>query len=69
MMLDGSSGGFFNLGTGHSVLEVIENVSKITGINIPFISVDRRAGDPPVLVASNEKAVNEIGWKPKIHSS
>jgi len=67
MMLDGSSGGFYNLGTGHghSVLEVIENVSKITVINIPFISVDRRAGDPPVLVASNEKAVNEIGWKPK----
>ncbi len=67
MMLDGNSGGFFNLGTGHghSVLEVIENVSKITGINIPFISVDRRAGDPPVLVASNKKAVNEIDWKPK----
>jgi UDP-glucose 4-epimerase len=67
MMLDGSSGGFFNLGTGHghSVLKVIENVSKITGINIPFISVARRAGDPPVLVASNEKAINEIGWKPK----
>ena len=67
MILNGSPSGFYNLGTGHghSVLEVIENVSKITGINIPFISVGRRAGDPPVLVASNEKAVNEIGWKPK----
>jgi len=67
MMLNGSPRGFYNLGTGHghSVLDVIENVSKITGINIPFISVDRRAGDPPVLVASNEKAVNELGWEPK----
>ncbi len=66
MMLNGSPSGFYNLGTGlgHSVLEVIEEASKITGINIPFISVDRRAGDPPVLVASNEKAVNELGWKP-----
>ena len=70
MMLNGSPSGFYNLGTGHghSVLEVIENVSKITGINIPFISVDRRAGDPPVLVASNEKAVNELGWKPEYTS-
>jgi UDP-glucose 4-epimerase len=70
MMLDGSSGGFFNLGTGcgYSVLEVIEKVSKITRKEIPFIVTNRRCGDPPILLASNEKAVNELGWKPKYNS-
>jgi len=70
MMLNGSPSCFYNLGTGHghSVLEVIEKASKITGKDIPFIAVDRRVGDPPVLVASNDKAVNELGWKPKYTS-
>ena len=67
MMLNGSPSGFYNLGTGHghSVLEVIEKALKITGKEIPFIVTNRRPGDPPVLVASNEKAVNELGWKPE----
>ena len=66
-MLEGKPGGFFNLGTGHghSVLEVIEQASKISGKEIPYIVTDRRPGDPPILIASNKKAVNELGWKPK----
>ncbi len=67
MMLDGSPGGFFNLGTGlgHSVLEVIEKASEITGKEIPLKATSRRPGDPQILVASNEKAVNKLGWKPE----
>jgi UDP-glucose 4-epimerase len=66
LMNEGSSS-FFNLGTGlgHSVLEVIETASEITRKEIPLKVTSRRPGDPPVLVASNEKAFNELGWKPE----
>ena len=66
-LMNESSSSFFNLGTGlgHSVLEVIEKSLKITGKEIPFIVTNRRPGDPSVLVSSNEKAVNELAWKPK----
>ncbi len=50
---------------GFSVLEVIERARKITGKNIAVENSDRRAGDPPVLIASNEKAIKELGWKPQ----
>jgi len=63
----GGQSEYINLGTGqgNSVLEVIKKASEITGKKIIFRVVDRRPGDPPVLVASNKKAVNELGWKPK----
>jgi UDP-glucose 4-epimerase len=47
------------------VLEVIEHAKKITGKEIVVENADRRPGDPPVLIASNEKAVKELGWKPQ----
>jgi UDP-glucose 4-epimerase len=59
--------GFFNLGNGdgYSVREVIQTCEKITGKKIPTIEKPRRPGDPPKLVASAEKAIRELGWKPK----
>lgn len=61
------SSGFINLGTGqgHSVLEVIKKASRITGKKIVFRTVNKRPGDPPALVASNKKAVTELGWNLK----
>lgn len=58
---------FFNLGIGkgYSVKEVIESASKVTGKEIPFEITNRREGDPPVLLASNQKAVAKLGWKPE----
>jgi UDP-glucose 4-epimerase len=55
-----------NLGNGHgfSVREVIESARRITGHPIPAEVHPRRAGDPAVLVASSEKAIRELGWKP-----
>jgi UDP-glucose 4-epimerase len=47
------------------VLEVIEHARKITGKEIVAENTDRRPGDPPVLIASNEKAVKKLGWKPQ----
>jgi UDP-glucose 4-epimerase len=57
----------FNLGNGQgfSVREVIESARRVTVHPIPAEVQPRRAGDPAVLVASSEKAVRELGWKPK----
>jgi UDP-glucose 4-epimerase len=59
--------GFYNLGNGegYSVREVIRMCEKISGKKIPAVEKPRRPGDPPRLVASAEKAFNELGWKPK----
>jgi UDP-glucose 4-epimerase len=56
----------FNLGNGQgfSVREVIESARRVTGHPIPAEVQPRRAGDPAVLVASSEKAIRELGWKP-----
>ena len=60
--------GFYNLGNGdgYSVRQVIETCERITGQKIPTVEKPRRAGDPPKLVASAEKAIRELGWKPKL---
>ncbi len=57
----------YNLGNGNgfSVKEVIETARKVTGHPIPAEVAPRRAGDPAVLIASSEKAIKELGWKPK----
>jgi UDP-glucose 4-epimerase len=56
----------FNLGNGKgfSVREVIESARRVTGHPIPAEVHPRRPGDPAVLVASSEKAMRELGWKP-----
>jgi UDP-glucose 4-epimerase len=51
-------------GKGFSVREVIESVRRVTGHPIPAEVHPRRPGDPAVLVASSEKAMRELGWKP-----
>jgi UDP-glucose 4-epimerase len=57
----------FNLGNGKgfSVREVIESARRVTGHAIPAEVCPRRSGDPAVLVASSEKAIRELGWKPR----
>lgn len=57
----------YNLGNGQgfSVREVIESARRVTGHAIPAELHPRRAGDPAVLVASSEKAIRELGWKPR----
>jgi UDP-glucose 4-epimerase len=61
------AGRIFNIGTGtgHSVLEVIHAVERITGHKVPYRVVGRRAGDPPRLVASCERLTGELGWQPR----
>jgi UDP-glucose 4-epimerase len=55
----------FNLGNGNgfSVKEVISQVKNATGKDFTVLKEDRRAGDPPVLVAGNRKAVSVLKLK------
>ncbi|MGC9017958.1 MAG: UDP-glucose 4-epimerase GalE [Caldimicrobium sp.] len=52
-------------GRGYSVKEVIETVRKITGVNFEVREGKRRPGDPPVLIASNKKIKEILGFKPE----
>ena len=62
--------GIYNLGNGKgfSVKEVIEMARKVTGVEIPTEICERRAGDPSTLIASSERAINELGWVPRFNS-
>lgn len=57
----------YNLGNGmgFSVREVIETARKVTGEPINAVEAPRRAGDPPVLVASSQRIRDELGWVPQ----
>ena len=56
----------FNLGTGqgHSVKDVIKTVERVSGRRVRLNERARRPGDPPMLVASADKAREELGWEP-----
>jgi UDP-glucose 4-epimerase len=51
-------------GAGNSVREVLTTVETVTGHPVPMVEAPRRAGDPPVLIASNELARELLGWQP-----
>ncbi|PKM93625.1 MAG: UDP-glucose 4-epimerase GalE [Firmicutes bacterium HGW-Firmicutes-1] len=69
MMITGESS-TYNLGNGlgFSVKEVLEVARKVTGHPIPSVISERRAGDPAILIASSEKATNELNWHPKYNT-
>ena len=52
-------------GSGFSVREVLSAAESVVGQPVPHTVADRRAGDPPVLVASNERARELLGWQPR----
>jgi UDP-glucose 4-epimerase len=57
----------YNLGNGagFTVKEVIDSVRRVTGHPIPVELNPRRPGDPAFLIASSEKAIAELNWKPR----
>jgi UDP-glucose 4-epimerase len=57
----------FNLGNGKgfSVKEVLNYCEDCYGKPIPYRIDDPRLGDPPILVASSEKAKSILGWNPQ----
>jgi UDP-glucose 4-epimerase len=52
-------------GTGYSNRQVLDTVRIVTGSDVPLVEEARRAGDPPVLIASNERAGALLGWQPE----
>ena len=56
-----------NCGYGHgfSVLEVIEAVKRISGVDFPVEFGPRRPGDPAAIVAANARARDILGWTPR----
>jgi UDP-glucose 4-epimerase len=65
-LFNGGASGVYNLGQGrgYSVMEVIAKVREITGRPLVVEKVDRRPGDAAVLIASNQKALQQLGWSP-----
>jgi UDP-glucose 4-epimerase len=63
---NGGASTVVNLGTGNgsSVMEVVERARAVSRADIPAELVERRPGDPAVLVADNAKAARVLGWKP-----
>lgn len=55
-------------GTGYSVLDVVNEVEKITGKKLQRRFLPRRNGDPARLLASSAKAISELEWKPAYQS-
>ncbi len=54
----------YNLGTGkgYSVLDIVKNFEEATGVKIPYVIKDRRAGDIAECYSDAKKAEKELGW-------
>jgi UDP-glucose 4-epimerase len=65
--LDDGASGVFNLGNGNgfSVREVVAVAAEVASREVPAVVAPRRPGDPPILVASSERAARELGWAPE----
>ncbi len=52
-------------GQGFSVLEVIDIVKKVSGVDFPVVLSPRRPGDPAAIVARADRIRAELGWEPR----
>ncbi|HUG63286.1 MAG TPA: UDP-glucose 4-epimerase GalE [Methylomirabilota bacterium] len=51
-------------GAGFSVLEVVEAVKRVSGVDFDVRMAPRRAGDPAALVADSARIRDLLGWRP-----
>ena len=51
-------------GDGYSVRQVLHGAERVIGRSVPHTYAERRAGDPPALVASIDRARSVLGWEP-----
>ena len=68
-LADGHAGGSYNLGcggSGYSVMQVIEVARSVSGRDIRVRTGPRRPGDPAVLVASSQRIMRDLGWRPRL---
>ena len=66
LLVEGHSGGVFNLGTGagFSVREILSAIATETGREVPHVIKPRRAGDPTYLVADATAARETLKFRP-----
>jgi UDP-glucose 4-epimerase len=66
-LLEGGASIALNCGYGHgySVMEIVDAVRSIVGVDFPVRIDQRRAGDVPELVAANQKIRSTLGWEPR----
>ncbi|ACV64757.1 UDP-glucose 4-epimerase [Desulfofarcimen acetoxidans DSM 771] len=63
-IISGSGIDAYNLGTGkgYSVLEMVASFENVSGRKVPYLLVERRAGDVAICYADPTKARIELGW-------
>jgi UDP-glucose 4-epimerase len=52
-------------GRGFSVLDVIQTVKKVSGVDFKVDMSERRPGDPAQIIASSDRIRALTGWQPK----
>jgi UDP-glucose 4-epimerase len=64
----GGASRIMNVGYGHgySVLQVIDTVKKVSGVDFPVELAGRRAGDPAELVSDPALVRETLGWRPEL---
>jgi UDP-glucose-4-epimerase GalE len=64
---NGSASATYNLGNGraYSVIDVVASVERVTGRPVKQTFAAKRPGDPAILLASSDRARDELGWVPR----
>ena len=52
-------------GRGFSVLEVIDTVKRVSGVDFEVTFADRRPGDPARIVAASDRIRAILDWRPQ----
>jgi UDP-glucose 4-epimerase len=63
----GGASQILNCGYGHgySVRQVLDTVQKVSGVKLDIREQERRAGDPPALIAAADRIRGVLGWQPQ----
>ncbi len=66
-LLTGRESQIINLGTGtgNSVLEIVNTVEEVLGVELPKEKTEARKGEYAIMVAETKKAKEVLGWEPK----
>jgi len=64
----GGTSGIYNCGygRGYSVLDVLETVKRVSGVDFPVSFSPRRPGDPAAVVAEARRIRTDLAWTPHL---
>lgn len=67
-VLDLSGLQYFNIGseTGSKMIDIVHQITSITGYDVPIEDLSERAGDVPATYASSAKLAAATGWHPRV---